>query len=139
LALEYWGCLFGQLWPVWWWRERKIYLHADLVGVRLPVWRYAFIHVLGAYPMKEEQLNDLIDEAIKQLSSDDINTGADCLVEIARLYARAGLPQQLFGGIRQHIINEAEKRTDALFIQEKLKLAERNNQNGRIFSTSSSH
>lgn len=89
--------------------------------------------------MTEDQLNDLIDEAIKQLSSDDINTGADCLVEIARLYARAGLPQHLFGGIRDYIIKEAEKRTDTLFIQEKLKLAERNNQNGRIFSTGTSH
>lgn len=89
--------------------------------------------------MKEDQLNDLIDEAIKQLSSDDVNSGADCLVEIAHMYARAGLPQHLFGGIRQYIISEAEKRTDAVFIQEKLKLAERNNQNARIFSTGTSH
>lgn len=89
--------------------------------------------------ISEKQFNKLIDEAIDQLSSDGINEGAECLVEIAKVYAKAGLPQHLFGGIRDYIIKEAEKLTDTVFIQEKLKLAERNNQNGRIFSTPSSH
>lgn len=121
--------------------KNEIYSRRSISAVPISLLNGQHYHIsnMVIHSMKEDQLNDLIDEAIKQLSSDDINTGADCLVEIAHLYARAGLPQHLFGGIRQYIINEAEKRTDKLFIQEKLKLAERNNQNGRIFSTSSSH
>ena len=105
----------------------------------LPFWRVAGLICLGINPVNEDRLNKLIDETIDQLSSDGINEGAECLVEIAKVYAKAGLPQHLFGGIRDYIIKEAEKRTDSLFIQEKLKLAERTQRNGRIFSTSTSH
>jgi len=42
------------------------------------------------------------------------------------MWAKAGMPIKSFLEVRQYIINEATAKTDALFIQEKLKIAEQN-------------
>jgi hypothetical protein len=85
--------------------------------------------------MDEFKLNALIDEAITSLSSDGISTGAECLTELAHIWAKAGMPFNSFLDMRKHIINEAVARTSALFIAEKLKLAERESRNGRSSTT----
>ena len=72
-----------------------------------------------------DDFDSLVSEAIIELASDDINKGAECLVEIARLWAKAGLPQNSFNNIRKYIIEEAIERTDALFIKTKVEIAER--------------
>ncbi len=78
--------------------------------------------------MKQDQadkFNLMIDEAIKDLSSDSIKKGAESLVEIAKMWAKAGLPQDSFENIRKYIIKEAIAKTDEYFIMEKLGIAER--------------
>lgn len=74
----------------------------------------------------DDKVNDLIDEAITALSDDSITKGADALEELAQMWAKAGMPIKSFLEVRQYIINEATAKTDALFIQEKLKIAEQN-------------
>ena len=78
-----------------------------------------------------DRFNDLIDSAIDALSDDSITSGCDVLVEIAQHFAAAGIPQSSFMDTRQYIINEATARTDAFFIEEKLRLAERAAQSRR--------
>lgn len=75
--------------------------------------------------ISEEELDDLMTEAINDLADDDIKAGVRSLTELAHIYARAGMEQQSFENIRQYIINEAIAKTDAYFIEEKLKAAER--------------
>lgn len=72
-----------------------------------------------------DDFDSLITEAIIELSSDDVEKGADCLVEIAQLWAKAGLPKNSFNNMRQYIINEAIERTDQVFIETKIAMAER--------------
>lgn len=74
---------------------------------------------------EDDRFNRAIDEAIEHLSDDDPNQGAEALLEIARMWAKAGLTQSSFEGIRTHIVTEAKARTDAVFIDEKLLNAER--------------
>jgi hypothetical protein len=75
--------------------------------------------------LTEDRFNQLIDSAIKDLSSDNLCDGVESLVELAQIFAAAGMPQHTFEDIRQHIVKEATILTDAPFILEKLKLAER--------------
>lgn len=72
-----------------------------------------------------DQFNALVDEAIKELCGDNVQKGAECLIEIAQLWHKAGLPKKNFFEMRQYIINEAIERTDKLFIYEKVQIAER--------------
>lgn len=81
-----------------------------------------------------DKINDLIDTAIQQLTDDDIHSGVGCLVELAQLWAKSGLGIESFLNTRQYIINEAISQTDAFFIIEKIKLAEREAQNDRLFT-----
>ena len=78
-----------------------------------------------------DKINDLIDTAIQQLADDDINSGVGCLTELAELFAKAGLGIESFWNTRKYIINEAIAKTDAYFIMEKIKLAERDSQHER--------
>ena len=80
-----------------------------------------------------DKINDLIDEAIDSLSSDNINEGAESLIELAYMWAKAGFPKQTFMEVRQYIIREAEDRTDAYFIKEKLQLVEQQLQKVRLY------
>lgn len=70
-------------------------------------------------------IDKLIDEAIDGLSDDNIKIGADALAQLATLWSKAGLTLNSFLDIRQYIINEATQKTSALFINEKLKIAEK--------------
>ena len=72
-----------------------------------------------------DDFDSLISEAIIELAGDDVTKGAECLVEIAQLWAKAGLPQSSFMEMRQYIINEAIERTDQVFIETKIEMAER--------------
>jgi len=77
--------------------------------------------------IKDDYINDLIDECINHLCDDNAAYGAGSLNELAKLWARAGLTKQSFIDIRQHIINSALERlgTSATqFIHYKLQLAE---------------
>lgn len=86
-----------------------------------------------------DKLNDLIDEAINALADDDITKGADELIELAHIFAKAGAGQSSFMSIRQYVINEARERTCAPFIEEKLKLVERKKQAGRRITNLECH
>lgn len=78
-----------------------------------------------------DRINDLIDEAIDSLADDDISKGAEALLALAQSFAKAGLGIDSFQNTRQYIINEATAKTDAVFIQEKLKIIEREMQQDR--------
>ena len=71
------------------------------------------------------EINGIIDQAIESLADDDIRQGGESLTELAILWSKAGMPIQSFYDIRKYIIGEAISRTDAVFITEKLKIAER--------------
>ena len=82
-----------------------------------------------------DSFNELIDDAIDHLCDDNIEYGAGCLREIAELWAKAGLPQQSFMDMRQHIINQAIERVgNAQFVELKLELAEKDSQRERNFT-----
>ena len=69
--------------------------------------------------------DDIINECIKQLADDDINSGCDMLVELAKMFAKIGASQKHFEDTRKHIIESAALLTDDHFIREKIKLGER--------------
>jgi len=73
---------------------------------------------------EENKIDKLIQECIDNLCDDNIFRGAESLQELAQNFAKAGMKQQSFMDIRTFIINQAKERTDALFIDEKLKLSE---------------
>jgi hypothetical protein len=81
-----------------------------------------------------DEINDLIDAAIKELSDDNIHSGVGSLIELAHKFAAAGLGIESFLNTRKYIIDEAIRNTDAFFITEKIKLAEREAQNDRLFT-----
>jgi len=72
----------------------------------------------------ENHIDKLIEECIDNLCDDNINRGAESLQELAQNFAKGGMTQQSFMDIRTFIINQAKERTDALFIDAKLKLSE---------------
>ena len=78
--------------------------------------------------MTPEKLDSLMTEAISHLADDNPKMGVEALVEIADVFAKAGMPQEVFLGIRKHIIQQATDKTDTLFILEKVKLAEKQHQ-----------
>lgn len=80
-----------------------------------------------------KDINNTIDEAIMALADESISVGAEVLLQLATTWAKAGLPQESFQDIRQYIINEASDKTDALFIAEKLKIAEQAARTKRLF------
>ncbi len=69
-------------------------------------------------------IDALIEECITNLTDDNINQGGESLEELARYWAKAGLTIKSFMDMRTYIINAAVEKTDAFFIQEKLKIAE---------------
>lgn len=76
----------------------------------------------------------MFDDCVNSLADDDITKGAECLEELARCWAKAGLTLKSFLDMRTHLIEQAIERTDAIFIKEKLELAERNNRAERTGS-----
>lgn len=82
---------------------------------------------MNSAPITDDQINDLIDEAINHLCDDSPDYGADTLVEIAHIFAAGGMPQHVFQNIRAHIINSAIERlgkSSTMFIHHKLQKAE---------------
>lgn len=74
----------------------------------------------------DEEFNDMIDEAVVHLCDANPEFGAESLVEIAHLIAKAGMPQSIFNNIRQHVVNLAIDITgDSGFIKMKLECAEK--------------
>jgi hypothetical protein len=67
----------------------------------------------------------MIEDCINALCDDDINKGAEALTELAKYWNKAGLTMQSFLDMRIYIINMAKEKTDAIFIDEKLKLSEK--------------
>lgn len=87
---------------------------------------------------KSDYINSLIDECIDHLADDSPSLGANSLIELANIFAKAGMTKASFGNIRKFIVTQAIERTDPIFIQEKLKIAERelrNNRDGKIIVT----
>jgi len=70
-------------------------------------------------------IDNLIEECITSLCDDNIKVGGESLEELARYWAKVGLTLKSFEDIRKYIITRAIEKTDAIFIKEKLELAER--------------
>lgn len=83
--------------------------------------------------MNDEQLHELMKEAESCLIDGSIKQAADAFMDIAKVYAGAGLFQE-FAGIRQHIIMCAEQRTCEVFIKEKLEQIEKEMRNDRTIT-----
>jgi|6_EtaG_2_1085325.scaffolds.fasta_scaffold09693_6 type IV secretory pathway VirB6-like protein len=73
----------------------------------------------------ENYIDQLIEECIDSLCSDDINQGAESLQNLASEFAKSGMTMQSFLDTRTYIIESAKNKTDAIFINEKLKLSEK--------------
>jgi len=74
----------------------------------------------------DEGINDLMDECINALCDDNPQHGAESLVELAHIFARAGMTQEIFQNIRAHIIKTAIQKTgDSGFIWMKLEESEK--------------
>jgi len=76
----------------------------------------------------------MITESIDSLATGNPKEAAESLVEIARLMHSVGYPQRGFISVRAHIIAEATRRTDQYFIEDRLKIAERELQKARFFT-----
>jgi len=72
----------------------------------------------------ENEIDQIIEDCINNLCSDNINQGAESLQELAIKFANGGMSKQSFLDMRVYIIESAKQRTDAVFIDEKLKLSE---------------
>ena len=91
--------------------------------------------------MTPDDINELIDDAIDHLCDDNAEYGAGTLVELAHLWAKAGLTQQSFEDIRHYIIESAIERlgTSATsFIHMKLQVAEQSLKKERFTSGANS-
>lgn len=76
--------------------------------------------------LKNNKADKLIQECIDNLADDNINSGGESLQELARYWSKAGLDYRSFCDMRIYIIESAKRKTDAFFIDEKLKIAEQN-------------
>lgn len=71
-------------------------------------------------------IDQLIEQCVKALADDDINHGAESLIELAIMWSKAGISIQSFYDIRKVIILEAQKLDQCpLLIETKLKLTEK--------------
>ena len=77
--------------------------------------------------MTPDDINELVDDCIDHLCDDNAEYGAGSLVELAKLWAKAGLGKQSFLDMRQFIIRSSIERlgtSATAFIHYKLQLAE---------------
>lgn len=81
--------------------------------------------------MNEANLTNLINSIEKALINDSPSVAAEGLVELANVWATAGMPPTSFYDMRKHIIERAIELTDRAFILEKLTIAERHLTGGR--------
>lgn len=85
--------------------------------------------------IEEYKVDDLINEAIRNLADDNPKIGAESLAELADIFAKAGMRKQSFMDIRKHIIEQAIEKTGPLFIKAKLEGQEQllqGQRNGKI-------
>lgn len=79
--------------------------------------------------MQDEELDyeidKLIDECINALVNDNASIAAEALASLAVFFAKAGMQMKAFLDIRKFIVDQAIEKTSALFISEKLLIAER--------------
>ena len=91
--------------------------------------------------MTPDDINELIDDAIDHLCDNNAEYGAGTLVELAHLWAKAGLTKQSFLDMRHFIIQSAIERlgTSATsFIHMKVQIAEQSLQKERYTSGANS-
>jgi len=68
-------------------------------------------------------INKLIDETIDQLADDRVDSGVECLYELAIIWKSAGLTREDFADICGYIEMEATKKSDETFVQIKIQNA----------------
>ena len=89
---------------------------------------------------QDDPINPLIDECVDHLCDDNPEFGAESLVELANLFAKAGLGMQSFLNMREYIVQTAKERIgNHSFIDYKLKLAERELTKTRAFTHGNSN
>jgi len=67
-----------------------------------------------------EDINELIDNAIDQLSDDRVDAGVEALHELAVHFKTKGMGAQFFKNICEYIEAEASKKSDETFVQMKI-------------------
>jgi hypothetical protein len=85
-----------------------------------------------------DQINELVDDCIDDLCDDNAEQGAGSLIELAHIFARAGMPQSSFMNMREFIINSAVERLGTAatsFIHYKLQVAEQDAKKTRLLNS----
>jgi hypothetical protein len=85
-----------------------------------------------------DQINELVDDCIDDLCDDNAEQGAGSLIELAHIFARAGMPQSSFMNMREFIINSAIERLGTAatsFIHYKLQVAEQDAKKTRLLNS----
>jgi len=76
----------------------------------------------------DSKLDLLLTEIIDNLVDGNSTTAAEGFVELARYYARAGMPQSAFNGMRKYCVGSAINKTGSPgFIKATLEQAEQKN------------
>jgi len=65
-------------------------------------------------------INKMIDEAIKQLADDRVDSGIEALYELAILWKTSGAGRQSFADICEYIEREAAELSDETFVAIKI-------------------
>jgi hypothetical protein len=68
-------------------------------------------------------INQKIDECINQLSDDRVDSGVECLHELAILWKTAGSTHQSFVDLCTYIEREAGEKSDEVFVKYKINAA----------------
>ena len=71
----------------------------------------------------KSDMNNIIDQAVIGLASDDARDGVDQIYELAIAYKSAGLPVASFVDICGYIENQAIGMSDEHFVKEKISIA----------------
>lgn len=88
--------------------------------------------------MTPDEINELVDDCIDDLCDDNAELGAESLIELAHIFARAGMPQKAFMDMREFIINSAIERLGTAataFIHYKLQVAEQDAKKIRLLNS----
>ncbi len=91
--------------------------------------------------MTPDDINELIDDCIDHLCDNNAEYGAGTLVELAHIWAKAGLTQQSFADMRHFIIQSAIERLGTAatpFIHMKVQIAEQSLKKERSYSGANS-
>ena len=91
--------------------------------------------------MTPDEINELIDDCIDHLCDDNAEYGAGTLVELAHIWAKAGLTQKSFADMRHFIIQSAIERLGSAatpFIHMKVGIAEQSLRKERNYSGANS-